>query len=103
MMKRIPLKERLSVLHGRGGPPFGRLCDLCLEDYFQAIELVAGEPRKPIFPEDSKDWLRSHQIDRDETLAIMVLYGEDIEGKTLQAQYLYNLLLYPILILEDYL
>lgn len=103
MMKRIPLKERLSVLRSRGGPPFGRLCDLNLEDYLQAIELVAGEPRKPIFPEDSKDWLRSHQIDRDETLAIMVLYGEDIEGKTLQAQYLYNLLLYPILILEDYL
>ena len=102
-MKRIPLKERLSVLRGRGGPPFGRLCDLCLEDYLQAIELVAGEPRKPIFPEDSKDWLRSHQIDRDETLAIMALYGKDIEGKTLQAQYLYNLLLYPSLILEDYL
>lgn len=103
MMKRIPLKERLSVLRGRDGPPFGRLCDLCLEDYFRAIELVTGEPRKPIFPEDSKGWLRSHQIDWDETLAIMVLYGEDLEGKTLQAQYLYNLLLYPILILEDYL
>lgn len=57
-VKRIPLKERLSVLRGRDGPPFGRLCDLCLEDYIQAIELVAEEPRKPIFPEDSKDWLR---------------------------------------------
>lgn len=102
-MKRIPLKERLSVLRGRGGPPFGHLCDLNLEDYLQAIELVAGEPRRPILPETHKRRLRSYQREESYTLASMAAMGTVIEGVTLRTQYLYDLLLHPILTLEDYL
>ena len=102
-VKKIPLKERLADFRGKEGLSFVRLCDLNLEDYLQAIELVAGEPRRPILPEAHKGRLRSYQREDSNTLASMAAMGAIIEGVTLRTQYLYDLLLYPILTLEDYL
>lgn len=99
---RLPLEERLAACRRGSGPPFNRLCDLDLEDFFQGIELVAGNPRRPILPETSKDWLRRRR-EEGETLAGMAARGPSVPGATLRAHYLYNLLLYPILILEEYL
>ena len=99
---RLSLEERLAACRRGSGPPFSRLCDLDLEDFFQGIELGAGKPRRPIMPEDKKDWLRRRREDGD-TLASMAARGPSVPGATLRAHYLYNLLLYPILLLEEYL
>lgn len=101
-MTRIPLNERLAACRRGNGPPFSRLCDLDLEDFFQGVELVAGSPRHPILAEAQKNWLRRRREEGD-TLAGMAAKGPSMTGVTLRVQYLYNLLLYPILILEDYL
>lgn len=100
---KIPLNERLFILRKNKWPPIGSLCDLYLEDYFEAIELLAAGPRCPLLTEGYKAKFRKYREGMDEQMDFIISMGKSISGATLRAQYLYDLLLLPIILLEDHL
>lgn len=101
-MKRIPLKERLGDMKRPGDlRAFRRVCDLDVDDYFDALERVPGCEatgafqiihRKVIAPWQ-KQW---------PTLAELVERFALLPPEA-RMNYLYALLVFPILTLEEYL
>lgn len=101
-MKRIPLKERLGNKEQPGDlRAFRRVCDLDVDDYFEALERVPGHEATGAFQIIHRQVIAPWQR-QGRTLAELVARFALLPPET-RMSYLYALLVFPILTLEEYL
>lgn len=101
-MKRIPLKERLGNVKQPGALlTLRRVCDLDVDDYFEALDRIPGKEATGAFQIIHRQLIAPWQR-RGRTLAELVEQFAQLSPDT-RRSYLYALLVFPILTLEEYL